>query len=258
MIPFRIFRNATVSIVLLQQFLMGAVYWAFLYFIPSYLQIAHGMNPLRAAAHMLPWVLPHGVWMTLSGLVMTWRWPLRWPARKKQVSYGPMMWLGYACLALACAGIACTRDVAGLVGLEVVFALDTGAVFQNSVAVLQSHTEQDETAVVLGVRSMVRGVGGSIGSAVGTVIIGGVLGEYLPERWKGLKSSAFSKPPFARMTAEEARLTVGAFEHAIAWVFVACAGAMVLSFALCVFIADHGLERPDIKEKERRMSAEHM
>jgi MFS family permease len=251
-IPFRMFRNRTVSVIVVQQFLVGTVYWAFLYFIPTYLQFIHGMNPLQSGIHMLPWLFVHGFWMTASGEVMTLH------IGSRQISYGPIMWFGFACLTAACGGISAARTTAAVVGLEVLFAFGTGSVFQNSVAALQSHTEQDESAVVCGVRSMVRGIGGSVGSAIGSVIITHVLRSDLPENWKSLGTSTFSKPPYDRMSQADAKQTVFAYEHAFGWVFLIGAIAMALCFLICALISDHGLQREEIKQKERRMSAEHI
>jgi MFS family permease len=255
-IPFSIFRNRTVSTILVQQFLVGTVYWAFLYFIPTYLQFIHALNPLKSALCMLPWLFVHGFWMTASGEVMTLHLPFG--NRARQISYGPMMWFGFACLTAACAGISVARTTATVVGLEVLFAMGTGSVFQNSVAALQSHTDQDESAVVCGVRSMVRGIGGSVGSAIGSVVITHVLKSDLPDNWKALGASTFSKPPYDRMSSGDAAQTVLAYEHAFGWVFLVGAIAMALCFLLCAVISDHGLQREEIQQKERRMSAEHL
>lgn len=251
-IPFRMFRNRTVTVIVIQQFLVGSVYWAFLYFIPTYLQFVHNMNPLQSAIRMLPWLFVHGFWMTVSGEVMTLH------IGKHQISYGPMMWFGFACLTAACGGINAARTVRTVVGLEVLFAMGTGSVFQNSVAALQSHTEQDESAVVCGVRSMVRGIGGSVGSAIGSVIIMKVLATGLPPQWQKLAKSTFTKPPYEIMSPEEKTQVMQAYEKAFGWVFLVAAMVMALCFLMCALIKDHGLQREEIKQKERRMSAEHL
>lgn len=263
-IPFAMFRNRTVSVIVMQQFLVGAAYWAFLYFVPTYLQFIHGMNPLQSAMNMLPWLFVHGFWMTVSGEVMTWRLPACLPLwlgggpDSRQISYGPMMWFGFACLAAGSGGISAARSTRMVVGLEVLFAMGTGSVFQNSVAALQSHTDQDESAVVCGVRSMVRGIGGSVGSAIGSVIISTVLKAHLPLRWKSLGTSTFSQPPYGEMTAGDKGAVVRAYEKAFGWVFLVAAIAMAACVGLCVLIEDHGLQRHEIKEKERCMSVEHL
>jgi hypothetical protein len=131
-------------------------------------------------------------------------------------------------------------------------------VFQNSVAALQSHTEQDESAVVCGVRSMVRGIGGSVGSAIGSVIISTVLKANLPPTWKSLGTSTFSQPPYKEMSVGDAAQVVRAYEKAFGWVFLVAAITMAICVGLCALIEDHGLERHEIKEKERRMSVEHI
>jgi hypothetical protein len=112
--------------------------------------------------------------------------------------------------------------------------------------------------VVCGVRSMVRGIGGSVGSAVGSVILTMVLKANLPPQWKSLGTSTFSQPPYKDMIVGDAAQVVRAYEKAFGWVFLVCAIAMAVCVALCVLIEDHGLQRHEIKEKERRMSVEHM
>ena len=60
------------------------------------------------------------------------------------------------------------------------------------------------------------------------------------------------------MSPADAEQTVFAYEHAFGWVFLIGAMAMALCFLICALISDHGLQREEIKQKERRMSAEHI
>lgn len=251
-IPFRIFRNRTVTVIVLQQFLVGASYWAFLYFIPAYFQIVKSMDPLSSSFRMLPWLGVHGLWMTFSGDVMTWH------IGKRQISYGPMMWFGFACLSTSCCGLYASTKTATVIGLEVLFGMGTGSVFQNSVAALQSNTDQDESAVVCGVRSMVRGIGGSAASAIGSLLITSKLQAELPDRWKSLSKSTFTRPPYGQMSMAEQEQVYHAYAKAFGFIFLVAGVMMALCFLLCALIRDHGLQREEIKQKERRMSVEHL
>jgi MFS family permease len=60
------------------------------------------------------------------------------------------------------------------------------------------------------------------------------------------------------MTPADAKQTVFAYEQAFGWVFSVGAIAMALCFLICGLISDHGLQREEIMQKERRMSAEHL
>lgn len=255
-IPFSIFRNGTVSLVFAQQFWTGFAYSTFLLFFACYLGICYHMNSLDAAVHMLPWILVHSVWMALSGEMMSWHRP--WPfARDRKISYTPMMLFGFACMGVACLILGTVRSIAGLECAQVILGLGTGSVFQNSIAVLQSHTPREDTAVVLGTRSLVRNIGGSVGTTICSVILAQLLQGNLPSRLKALSQSAFSKPDFGAMTVGEVQGTLAAYHQGFQWVFVACAIPMAVCFLTSFFIEDKGMMNPDIREKERRMSNEH-
>lgn len=86
-VPFDIFYDRTVSVVLFQQFIIGAIYWQFVYFVPGYLQTVKGMDPLMSALHMLPFLLTHGLWSTVSGELLHKR---RFWDRERDISYSKL------------------------------------------------------------------------------------------------------------------------------------------------------------------------
>jgi hypothetical protein len=56
MMPLSMFRKASVSAMMAQSFLVGTIYYTYIYFLPLYFQNVRGNTPLMSAVHQLPLV----------------------------------------------------------------------------------------------------------------------------------------------------------------------------------------------------------
>jgi hypothetical protein len=79
-----IFTNPAVTVMLTQNFLFGAVYQSYLYYLPMYLQNAHLFSPLLSAAISIALVGMQTIASILSG---------QYISRMKR--YGEVIWLGF-------------------------------------------------------------------------------------------------------------------------------------------------------------------
>jgi hypothetical protein len=90
-----LFKNLAVSVVLVQNFLFGVVYYSSLYYLPMYYQNARRWEPTTSAALTCPIVVVQGISSVLSG---------QYISRRKR--YGEVLWIGYVFWTIG-AGLRC-------------------------------------------------------------------------------------------------------------------------------------------------------
>ncbi|CAK7235290.1 hypothetical protein SEUCBS140593_009235 [Sporothrix eucalyptigena] len=73
MMPITLFRNPVIVVMLVQNFLFGAVYQSSLYYVPLYLQNAHQYSAVVSAAITASLVAMQTLFSILSGLYISWR-----------------------------------------------------------------------------------------------------------------------------------------------------------------------------------------
>lgn len=66
MMPLSMFRKASVSAMMAQSFLVGTIYYTYIYFLPLYFQNVRGDTPLMSAVHQLPLVRMSWVMMLVD------------------------------------------------------------------------------------------------------------------------------------------------------------------------------------------------
>lgn len=71
-VPFRFFKNRTLSAIYIQNLLFGAAYYTFIYFLPVYLMVVRQYDPVKASAMMTGYFVCHGIWSTISGKIILW------------------------------------------------------------------------------------------------------------------------------------------------------------------------------------------
>lgn len=68
-IPFRLFRNRTVDIILLQNILLGMSYHTLLLYLPVNLQVVRAKSPIIASAYQIAYHICHGKLSFVSGVM---------------------------------------------------------------------------------------------------------------------------------------------------------------------------------------------
>lgn len=120
-----LFKNVALSVVLIQNFLFGIVYYSSLYYLPLYYQNARGWNPSISAALTVPIVVAQSISSVLSG---------QYISRRKR--YGEVLWIGYVLWTIG-AGLRClfgkTTSPIGIVFILVLEGLGAGLTFQPSI-----------------------------------------------------------------------------------------------------------------------------
>ncbi|RKF62436.1 Efflux pump dotC [Erysiphe neolycopersici] len=159
----KMFNSRMVQATTVTTFTCGWNYFVQIFFIPSFYQLAYGYTPLRAAAMLLPIVVVQTVSSTLGGLIVTWRGRYR-----ESLIFGYVLW---------CIGLGLHSSLCSSTGLAVqliygsLLGFGAGHTFQPSLIAMQAAVGKENLAVITGVRSFIRDLGGTFGLAIAGSII---------------------------------------------------------------------------------------
>lgn len=124
LVPLRIFRSGSLSLLEIITFATGLFNFAVLYFIPVYLQIVKGYSALLASAILQATILPQVFMAVASGFIMS-----------KTGKYLPVIWGGYIAYTIS-AGLVTMlgRDTSrgAVVVFLIIGGIGTGATLQTS------------------------------------------------------------------------------------------------------------------------------
>ena len=240
MMPLGMFKKASVSAMMAQTFLLGAVYYTYLYFLPLYFQNVRGTSPLISAALQLPLFVTQSTVSTMAGLYMSWF-----------NRYVEVIWVGFGMWTLG-AGLLVLCDDKIHIGLVsfflVIVGCGTGCVFQPTLVALQAHCAKAQRAVAVSNRNFLRSSGAAVGLAVSSAILANVLKSSLPPRLAAVASSTFATPNLSDYSAANQVVIKEAYAAASRAVFIWCVPLIGISFLLTIFIKDHGLQRKEERQ----------
>ncbi|KKK17273.1 hypothetical protein ARAM_006366 [Aspergillus rambellii] len=181
MLPMEFFKNKVIVALFLQSFLLGAVYQAYLYYLPLYYQNARQWSPIVSAALTAPMVACQSISSVLSG---------QYISRCKR--YGEVIWVGFALWTLG-AGLtlifgqnthpAVIAVIAGITGVGI------GCTFQPTLVAFQAHCTKRQRAVVISNRNFFRCLGGACGLAVSGAVLQATLRSHLPVGYEHIHST---------------------------------------------------------------------
>ncbi|KAL1835931.1 hypothetical protein VTK73DRAFT_5260 [Phialemonium thermophilum] len=237
MMPLSIFATPAVAVMLAQNFLFGAVYQSFLYYVPMYLQNAHGYSPLLSAAISAALVCMQTLASILSG---------QYISRRKR--YGEVIWAGFGLWTLALRGcglsLLYTRQTPAGVIIVPLMLVGTGVgfIFQPTLVALQAHVPQPRRAVITSNRNFFRCAGGAVGLAVSAAVLQATLRKKLPSGHGDLAAdSTYAVPDLSHLPAADAARVLDAYMDASHAVFELLIPIIGVCFLGCVFIRDRGL-----------------
>ncbi|KAK6383958.1 hypothetical protein LTS17_003250 [Exophiala oligosperma] len=244
MFPLRLFKNPALGAMLIQNFLIGIVFYSLLYYLPIYYQSARRMSLLTSAAMIIPIVIPQAISSALSG---------QYISRRKR--YGEVLWTGYICWVIGTA-LHCifsrTLSVVAIIFILIVEGVGVGLVFQPTLVAAQAHAPKQDRAVVISARNYIRALGGSGGLAIASAIFSNSLLSSLPTSLpenitQQIHDSIFDMPPLDNLSVQQQHQVEDAYVKAARSVFYLWAGAMACCLVLMVFIKDKGLTRQEEK-----------
>lgn len=245
LVPFRLFRNRTIAVILVQNILFGAAFYSFSYYLPLSLQVVREMSEIEASAMQIPYHVSHGACSTVSALII-----LKLQKKGKR-SYSLVFLVGFAVWTLAMVALSVDSEyrVRGLVAfLGALVGIGTGSTFQNSVMAISAQVDNGTKGVAIGLRNLLRFFGGALGTAISSVIVRNQLIASLPNRLNYLAGSTFS-PSLSKLTEPEQVVAQEAYDSAIAYVFYTSAVMVGVCFLLCLLIKDNKTDKPKDEEE---------
>ncbi|EEP75987.1 conserved hypothetical protein [Uncinocarpus reesii 1704] len=246
MMPMRIYKNAVVVVILFQTFTIGAVYQAYLYYLPIYYQNARRWSPMKSATYTIPVVAGQTVGSIVSGHYIT-----------KLERYGDVIWAGFGLWTLG-AGLTITFNRTTqewvIVVILSIIGIGVGFVFQPSLIAIQAHCTKSFRAVVISNRNFYRCLGGACGLAISAAALQHSLKANLPPHYRYLSHSTYSLPE--NLPPKDADAIIDAYMKASRTVFILQVPLIGLGFIGCIFVKDRGLERPKEPGEESETSVE--
>ncbi|KAL2821146.1 major facilitator superfamily-domain-containing protein [Aspergillus granulosus] len=248
MLPMEFFKNKVIVALFLQSVLLGAVYQAYLYYLPLYYQNARGWSPIVSAALTAPMVACQSISSVLSG---------QYISRLKR--YGEVIWFGFGFWTLG-AGLTLlfntTTHPAVIAVIVAISGIGIGCTFQPTLVAFQAHCTKRQRAVVISDRNFFRCLGGACGLAVSGAVLQATLRSHLPTGYAYLSDSTYTMPSRESVSPDLWAGIVNAYTQASRAVFILQVPLIGVCFLACFLIRDHGLERPkdpdEIAEEEEQ------
>ncbi|KAK5124366.1 hypothetical protein LTR85_001583 [Meristemomyces frigidus] len=234
-VPFSLFHNWTLAAIYAQNWLFGLGYDSFICFMPMYWVVVRGRTPLMAAVFLVPFVLTHGVQLILAGKAVTWQ------MERGRRSFIFFLLFGSTVCTVVMAvlgGVSTALPAWAVCLLSGMFGLGTGSVFQTSVTAIRNQVTAEESAVAIGTRNVLGFLGGSVGTAICSLLVQWQLKVKLPNRLDHFADSVFARPSFDGLTKEDENIALEAYSAAIRAVFLCASAAIDICIVLCAFVRD--------------------
>ncbi|KAG7562895.1 hypothetical protein FFLO_01724 [Filobasidium floriforme] len=156
-LPLRLFRTPSVSILLMQSFLIGFIYYGNIFYVPMYFQYVKGYTALKSGALVLAYTLPQAFWGVLGGQIIS-----RTNRYKAVIIFGSCMWTLSSGLQLLWGR---TTTLGKVIGILQVNSLGVGWCLQTTLVAMMAVTPDKDRAVVTASRNFFRTMGGAFGLA---------------------------------------------------------------------------------------------
>lgn len=251
-IPLELFRIRTFTLCAAIGFVVGFAMFGAMTYLPTFLQVVHGVTPTMSGVHMLPMVGGLLLTSTLSGQLIsrTGRWKI-FPV------------LGTAVTTLGLVLLNRMDQNSSTLEMSVyftVFGLGLGMVMQVLVLAVQNAVDYRHLGVATSSASFFRSIGASFGVAIfGTIFtarLGGRLsdalsGQPLPP---GVSPGSLQDDPraAAALPPDTRGAVLGAYSDSITGVFLFAAPLVLIAFVLALFLREDPLRRsvrsPDASE----------
>ncbi|RFN46174.1 hypothetical protein FIE12Z_9592 [Fusarium flagelliforme] len=172
-IPLRLFKQRSPSVLILTGFFHDFAWQSTQYFIPLYYQTVRGFSPLKSATLIVPFLLAQGIAGAASGPLMT-----------KYARYMPILRAGFTVWTLG-SGLKLLFNQNTHIAIYIVVLAVEGAglgwVHQPGLVALQANSANEDRAVATGTRNVFRSLGGVVGIAVSTAVYYAVLQNALQQ-----------------------------------------------------------------------------
>lgn len=251
-LPLKLFRIRTFSLVAVISFIIGFAMFGAMTYLPTFLQVVHGITPTMSGVHMLPMVFGMLITSTASGQIVsrTGRWKI-FPLVGTALTAAGLMLLHQ---------LSETSSTWQMSICFFVFGAGLGLVMQVLVLVAQNAVSYEDLGVATSGATFFRSIGASFGVAVfGTIFttrLTGKLGDALAGRSlpPGVDAEALAADPRAisRLPADLRPSVLSAYSTSITDVFLYAAPVVVVAFVVAWFLREDPLRgsvrAPDTSE----------
>ncbi|MDX3312323.1 MDR family MFS transporter [Streptomyces sp. NPDC054884] len=251
-LPLKLFRVRTFTLSAVISFIIGFAMFGAMTYLPTFLQVVHGVSPTMSGVHMLPMVVGMLLSSTGSGQIVsrTGRWKV-FPVA------------GTAVTALGLLLLHRLDEHSSTFEMSVcffVFGLGLGLVMQVLVLIVQNAVPYEDLGVATSGATFFRSIGASFGVAIFGTIFAARLGDKLADAFAGVRlppgvsADALESDPrgIADLPSDLRPSVLDAYASAITDVFLYAAPVAIVGFVLAWFLREDPLRAsvtaPDVTE----------
>jgi EmrB/QacA subfamily drug resistance transporter len=237
-IPLRLFRSRTFSVVAAGGFIVGATMFGSIVFLPVFLQVVTGASATRAGLLMTPLMGGMIAASVVSGRLIT-----RTGRYRIYPLVGTLLMAG-ALLLLSTMDVTTSALEAGL--FMAALGTGLGMVMQNLILAAQNDVPAEDLGVATATVNFTRALGGSIGTAV----FGAIMAAGLAARLRGalpvdidVDAASLQGTPetILGLDPQVREVVVSAFSGAVSTVFLVAVPFALIAFVLMVLLPEHPL-----------------
>ncbi|GAA3110358.1 MFS transporter [Streptomyces echinatus] len=251
-LPLKLFRVRTFTLGSVISFIVGFAMFGAMTYLPTFLQVVHGVSPTLSGVHMLPMVFGLLLSSTVSGQIVsrTGRWKV-FPVAGTAVTTLGLLLLHR---------LDEHSPTAEMSVYFFVFGLGLGLVMQVLVLIVQNAVSYEDLGVATSGVTFFRSIGASFGVAVFGTVFASRLGDKLTDAFRavrlppGVTADALMSDPrgIAALPATVRPAALHAYSSAITDVFLYAAPVALLGFVLAWFLKEDRLRgsvtAPDVSE----------
>ncbi|WNM34843.1 MFS transporter [Streptomyces sp. Li-HN-5-11] len=240
-LPLRLFRVRTFALSAVISFIVGFAMFGAMTYLPTFLQVVHGVSPTLSGVHMLPMVFGMLLASTGSGQIVsrTGRWKV-FPVVGTAVTTIGLLLLHR---------LDEHSSAAEMSGYFFVFGLGLGLVMQVLVLIVQNAVGYEDLGVATSGATFFRSIGASFGVAIFGTVFASRLGDKLAAAFQGAhlppgaSPNALKSDPrgIAALPSALRPAALHAYASAITDVFLYAAPVALLGFVLAWFLKEDRL-----------------
>ncbi|MFI9804928.1 DHA2 family efflux MFS transporter permease subunit [Streptomyces sp. NPDC052301] len=251
-LPMKLFGIRTFTLAAVISFVVGFAMFGAMTYLPTFLQVVHGISPTLSGVHMLPMVVGLLLTSTLSGQIVsrTGRWKV-FPLTGTAVTTIGLLLLHR---------LDEHSSTAEMSVYFFVFGLGLGLVMQVLILIVQNAVSYEDLGVATSGATFFRSIGASFGVAVFGTVFASRLGDKLAAAFRGVtlppgvSANALESDPrgIAGLPPALRPAALHAYAAAITDVFLYAVPVALLGFALAWFLKEDRLRgsvtAPDVSE----------
>ncbi|MFD0314726.1 MDR family MFS transporter [Streptomyces flavalbus] len=240
-LPLKLFRIRTFTLSAVISLIVGFAMFGAMTYLPTFLQVVHGVTPTMSGVHMLPMVFGLLLASTGSGQVVsrTGRWKV-FPIAGTAVTALGLLLLHE---------LDADSSTAEMSACFFVFGVGLGLVMQVLVLIVQNAVSYEDLGVATSGATFFRSIGASFGVAVFGTVFAGRLGDLLTDAFRGtplppgVSVDALESDPrgIAALPPPLRPAALDAYATAITDVFLYAAPVALLGFVLAWFLREDRL-----------------